>query len=294
MTPRAIDLHTHTTCSDGTDTPTALITKAADAGLIALALTDHDTTAGWDEAAQAVGALDVDFTLVVGTEFSCVYVDPDGRRTGLHLLGYLFDREHVVLRAERARLRESRTGRAREMVDKLSAAGHGVDWERVSELAGGGSIGRPHIAHALVESGSAASFEEAFHGLIAKGSPFHVPKQDLEVLQALDLIRAAGGVPVIAHVLARTRGPVLSLEQIEHLIAAGLAGIEVDHPNHAPDDRALLRDLVDRHDLIATGSSDYHGDRKTTSLGCESTPPEMFGRLIESASGGEPIRSPGR
>lgn len=294
MSRHAIDLHTHTMCSDGTDTPTTLITKAADAGLRALALTDHDTTLGWDEAAQAVDALDVDFTLLLGTEFSCVYVDPDGRRTGLHLLGYLFDRGHDVLKAERARLRESRTGRARAMVDKLAAAGHGVEWERVNELARGGTIGRPHIAHALVESGSAGSFEEAFHGLIAKGSPFHVPKQDLDVFQALDLIRSAGGVPVVAHVLARTRGPVLTIEQIERLIGAGLAGIEVDHPNHVPEDRATLRELVDSHDLIATGSSDYHGDRKTTTLGCESTSEDMLERLVASASGGEPIRSPGR
>jgi len=289
-----IDLHTHTTRSDGTDSPQELVSLALGAGVTVLGLTDHDTTVGWDEIAHAVALTNAPLTVIPGTEFSCFYADENGRRIGLHLLGYLFDRDHVRLKEERARLRESRTGRARLIVERLSDAGHDVEWEEIEKLAAGGTIGRPHIVHALVESGSATSFEDAFHGLIAKGSPYHVPKQDLDVFEAIELIRAAGGVSVVAHVLARTRGPVLSLDQITRLIDAGMNGIEVDHTDHAFEDRALLRELVRERGLIATGSSDYHGARKTSRLGCETTTPEMLERLVTSASGGEPIRAPGR
>jgi predicted metal-dependent phosphoesterase TrpH len=136
--------------------------------------------------------------------------------------------------------------------------------------------------------------QEAFVGLIAKGSPFHVTKQDLDVFTAIDLISAAGGVSVVAHVLARLRGPVLTDADITELLEQGLDGIEVDHIDHADADRAILRRFVEAYDVIATGSSDYHGDRKPNGLGCETTSPEMYARLVARASGAEPIHSPVR
>jgi len=285
----SIDLHTHTNASDGTDSPSGLIGNAVAAGLSAIALTDHDTTAGWDEAAATVQSMSAPFTLIGGAEFSCVYTAQDGHTTTLHLLGYLFDREHPELKSERERLRASRLGRAEAMVDRLAADGYPVSWPQVVTIANGGSVGRPHIAQALVDAGVVASVDEAFAGLIRKGSPYHMGKQDLDVIRAIDLIRAAGGVSVVAHVFARLRGPVLDEPAVEALIEAGLNGIEVDHVDHAPADRTRLREITAAHDLLATGSSDYHGARKGVPLGACTTSPEMLERIVVQAAGAVPI-----
>jgi predicted metal-dependent phosphoesterase TrpH len=289
-----IDLHTHSTASDGTDSPAELIGHAVAAGLNTLAITDHDTTGGWELAAEAVHSLDVPFRLVRGTEFSCAYFDPDGRRTGLHLLGYLFDPAAEELKAERARLRDNRLGRGEKIVQNLAAAGYPITWQRVVEIADGGSVGRPHMGRALVEANVVDSVDDAFANLLSSSSPYYVPKQDMEVHDAIGLIRRAGGVPVIAHAWARTRGKVLQSHALAELVDAGLLGIEVDHPDHSAEDRGKLRALAAELGVLATGSSDYHGANKTVRLGAETTSPESLERLLSSATGVELISSPAR
>lgn len=286
-----IDLHTHSTASDGTDSPSDLIAAAVAAGLTTLAITDHDTTGGWAEASASVAALDSPFTLVRGTEFSCAHFAADGRRTGLHLLGYLYDPMAEELRAERARLRDNRLGRGEQIVENLAAAGYPITWARVAELAGGGSVGRPHIGQALVESRVVESVNDAFADLLSSSSPYYVPKQDMAILDAIRLIRSAGGVPVIAHPWARTRGRVLSEETLVELVEAGLMGFEVDHCDHVPEDRTRLRALATELDILATGSSDYHGSNKSVRLGANTTAPAVLERLISVATGAELIHS---
>jgi predicted metal-dependent phosphoesterase TrpH len=228
--------------------------------------------------------------LLRGAELSCVAEAAPGRvRTTLHLLAYLFDPLDATFVAERRRLRESRLERGRGIVDRMAADGLPVSWARVRELAGGGAVGRPHIARALVGAGVVASVDEAFRRLLHPSSPYYVPKADLEVLTAVRMVRAAGGVPVFAHPLARRRGRVVPDEVIAEMAAAGLAGLEADHPDHDPADRAHLRALAADLGLFVTGSSDYHGSNKTVTLGQESTAPEAYERLVSTATGLEPL-----
>jgi len=281
-----IDLHAHSSASDGTDSPDQLVRKARAAGLDVVAITDHDTTRGW---AQAADALPEGLTLIRGAELSCVHrpVLPDGspgRRTSLHMLAYLFDPESEAFVAERLRLREDRRSRGRRIVDRMVDAGLPVTWERVSELAGDGAVGRPHIARVLVENGVVSSVDEAFDRYLRDDSRYHVPKADADVFDAIALIRAAGGVAVFAHPFARRRGRVVDEEAIIALAAAGLGGIEVDHPDHGAEDRARLRGLAADLGLIVTGSSDYHGTNKTIALGAETTAPEQYGALVAAAT----------
>src|SRR4051812_20039195 len=286
-----IDLHAHTTASDGSDTPTELVGNAVAAGLHTLAITDHDTTGGWQEAAAAVTRLDVPFTLIRGTEFSCIYDDGD-ERISLHLLGYLFDPEAEALKAERARLRESRLGRGEAIVDALAAAGYPISWQQVIDIAGGGAVGRPHIGQALVQAGVVDSVTDAFAHLLSSSSPYYVPKLEMPVDVAITLIRQAGGVPVIAHPWARRRGQILDEAALRSLVEPGLLGIEVDHLDHAPDDRARLAELADELGLLSTGSSDYHGTRKKVGLGSDTTSPDSLDRLLSLATGIDLVRSP--
>jgi len=286
-----IDLHTHTRASDGTDTPAELISAAARRGIRALAVTDHDTTAGWDEAATAVRALLTPFTLVRGAEFSCVHQTPDGQRISLHLLGYLFDPDSEALRTQRIRLRESRLSRGAAIVDNLVEAGYPISWPQVLDIARGGSVGRPHIGQALIDAGVVSSVSEAFAQMLSSSSPYYVPKQDMPVMTAIELIRQAGGVPVIAHPWARRRGKVVDEQALAAMIDEGMLGLEVDHPDHDRPDRERLRELAARWGVLCTGSSDYHGANKAAALGDESTSQEDFERLLSSASGIEAIRS---
>jgi 3',5'-nucleoside bisphosphate phosphatase len=286
-----IDLHCHSTASDGTDTPTELVHNAVAAGVSAMAITDHDTTGGWAEASAAVQALDTGFTLVPGTEFSCVHVGPDGQRISLHLLGYLFDPDSAGLRAERARLRQSRLGRGEAIVDNLVAAGYPISWQQVTEFADGGAVGRPHIGQALQQAGVVSSINEAFAELLSDDSPYYVRKEDSPVRTAIELIRQAGGVAVIAHPWARSRGAILDEPALASLVDAGMAGIEVDHVDHAPADRARLRELATELDVFTTGSSDYHGTHKAVRLGAETTDPQVLQRIFHLGTGSQPVYS---
>ena len=285
-----IDLHAHTTASDGSDTPAELIRNAAAAGVRTLAITDHDTTGGWAEAVATVQQLDVPFTLVRGTEFSCSYAS-DGTRISLHLLGYLFDPDAEALKAERARMRESRLGRGKAIVDALVAAGYPISWQQVVDIAGGGAVGRPHIGQALLQAGVVDSVTDAFAHLLSSSSPYYVPKREMPVQLAIELIRQAGGVPVIAHPWARKRGRILDEAALRSLVEPGLLGIEVDHPDHSAADRARLAELSAELGLLSTGSSDYHGTRKAVRLGAETTSPQSLQRLLSQASGIGVIRS---
>ena len=280
-----IDLHSHTTASDGTDTPRELIANAVAAGVTTLAITDPDTTGGWSEAAEAVQASTAGFTLIRGTEFSARYDSPDAGRINLHLLGYLYDPEAAGLKAERLALRESRLHRGEAMVDALAADGYPISWQQVFDIAGGGSVGRPHIAQALQQAGVVASTDEAFASLLSDSGPYHVAKQDLPVMRAITLIRDAGGVPVIAHPWARRRGHIVDETALRAMVDAGMLGIEVDHVDHAPADRQRLAEVAAELGVFTTGSSDYHGTHKTVRLGAEQTRPESLDRLTEQASG---------
>ncbi|HEV7194211.1 MAG TPA: PHP domain-containing protein [Jatrophihabitantaceae bacterium] len=281
-----IDLHTHSTASDGTDSPAELVRAAHRAGLDVMAITDHDTTAGWD---AALAERPSTMTVVPGAEFSCVHHTPSGRRISLHLLGYLFDPEADELRRERMRLRESRERRAGLIVEHLQAAGYPITWAQVAAIAEGGSVGRPHIARALVAAGAARDVPSAFVELLSSRHPYYVAKQDTPVLDAIRLIRAAGGVAVFAHPLARRRGPVVDDDVVAAMTEAGLAGMEVDHPDHDEFDRAHGARLARELDLIPLGSSDYHGTNKTVRLGECVTDPRAYERLVDIGTARRPV-----
>ncbi|MEU5904242.1 PHP domain-containing protein [Micromonospora sp. NPDC047467] len=270
-----IDLHTHSTASDGTLTPAELVRAAADAGLDVLAITDHDTTAGW---APALRALPPGLRLVRGAELSCRWsgVRPE---VPLHLLAYLFDPDHPELVAELTRVRAAREERGERIVALLRADGIDVSWPEILSGAAGGTVGRPHIAQALIRAGLVGSTREAF-GPDWLGERYRLPKEDIDVFRAIRLVRAAGGVPVFAHPRATRRGRVVPDELIAELAAAGLAGLEADHEDHSPAERAHVRALAADLDLFVTGSSDFHGTHKTVQLGAFSTGVEAYERIV--------------
>jgi predicted metal-dependent phosphoesterase TrpH len=281
-----IDLHTHSTASDGTDSPTELVAAAHAADVDVLAITDHDTTGGWAAAAEA---LPQGMQLVRGAEFSCVSpTGRDERPVSVHLLGYLFDPTHEAIVAEQSRLREERVTRLERITQRMADDGYPVDVESVFALVPDGtSAGRPHLARALVAAGVVDSVNEAFAKLLHNSSRYYVPKADTPVERAIAMVRAAGGVAVFAHALARRRGRVVEPSVIADLAAVGLAGVEVDHPDHDPADRELLRDLAKEHDLIVTGSSDYHGTNKSTPVAAETTAADALEELVARTSGVE-------
>ena len=277
-----IDLHTHSTASDGTDSPAELVRNAHAAGIDVVALTDHDTVSGH---AEALAALPAGLTLVTGTEFSCRL---DG--VSLHMLGYLFDPDEPELARERELVRDDRIPRARGMVAKLRELGVPVTWERVAEIAGDGAVGRPHIATALVEAGVVPTVSDAFTiEWLANDGRAYVEKHELDPFDALRLIKGAGGVAVFAHPLAAKRGQTVPESAIAELAAAGLDGIEADHMDHEPAVRTRLHGLAADLGLLATGSSDYHGSRKTCVLGEHTTDPEVYAEIAARGSGAAPV-----
>ncbi|MGZ4656546.1 MAG: PHP domain-containing protein [Blastococcus sp.] len=283
-----IDLHTHSSVSDGTESPATLMATARAAGLDVVALTDHDTTAGWDLAAAARPA---GLTVIPGMEMSCRWFPTDGRRpVSVHLLAYLFDPAHRGLAAERIRLRDERVSRAERIVAALVADGHPLSWEEILEAREGGVVGRPHVARALVDAGAVESVDHAFATLLHPSSPYYVAKADTDVLKGIALVRAAGGVPVFAHGLATKRGRVVGDEAIAAMAGAGLLGLEVDHPDHRDDERAHLRGVAADLGLFTTGSSDYHGMNKETTIGACLTAPDQLEHLLAAGTGAAPYR----
>jgi 3',5'-nucleoside bisphosphate phosphatase len=274
-----IDLHSHSVYSDGTFTPSELITLAADRGLDAVALTDHDTTAGLAEAQAAAMVAGVE--LVPGVEFSTVR-----QGDGVHVLAYFMDAEHPEFEAELRRLQDDRFDRGERMVAKLQELGYPITFERVREIAKGGNIIRPHVAQALVEAGVVPTIKEAFSDeLIGSGGRAYVEKHALHPLQAVELIHRAGGVCVLAHPGTWREASPVPIEVIEELVETGLDGIEASHPEHTPEMELAYVEMAERWGLIWTGSSDCHGTRyDPVRLGSRSTNPEQFERLKARAS----------
>ncbi|MCE7008419.1 PHP domain-containing protein [Kibdelosporangium philippinense] len=278
-----IDLHTHSSVSDGTDTPTELVTKASAAGLSAIALTDHDTTAGWDEAEAA---LPDGLSLVRGAELSCTSPNGRGGTATVHLLAYLFDPTAPAIVAEQSRLRAERRARLYKMAQRMAEDGYPVDPDALmASLPADSPAGRPHLAMALVQAGVVSSVDEAFGVFLNSRGRFHVGRRDTPVHTAIQMIADAGGVTVLAHAFAHHRGPTVTADVIKEMAAAGLTGLEVDHPDHDASVRAELGELAVDLRLIRTGSSDYHGTNKTIRIGQESTSPEAFDELVSRASG---------
>ncbi|QKW21437.1 PHP domain-containing protein [Kitasatospora sp. NA04385] len=278
-----IDLHAHSNASDGTDSPAELVANAVAAGLDVVALTDHDTVSGYGEAAAAVAGTGL--VLVPGAELSC---QVDG--ISLHLLAYLFDPAEPAFAAERELVRTDRFRRGRAIVERCRELGAPISWEQVERIAGDGSVGRPHIASALVEAGVVGSVSDAFTAeWLANGGRADVRKHETDPVAAVRLVRAAGGVPVFAHPGAVKRGRTVSDAVIADLAAAGLGGLEVDHVDHDEETRGRLRGLAADLGLFTTGSSDYHGSRKTVRLGEHTTDPAAYERLLAQATGAAPI-----
>lgn len=264
-----IDLHTHSNASDGTDTPAQVMADAARAGLDVVALTDHDTTAGWDEAARS--AAEVGITLVRGTEIST-----RSRAISVHMLSYLHDPTDADLAERNEVARTAREQRARTMVELL-AHDYPLTWaDVVAQTVPGTVIGRPHVADALVAGGFVADRSAAFANVLTADSRYYVPHLAPNTLDVVRTILAAGGVPVFAHPGADQRGRVVPDETIAELAAAGLAGLEVAHRDNSPQQRERLTQLAKELGLFTTGSSDYHGSGKPNRLGENVTAPEVF------------------
>jgi len=274
-----IDLHTRSTASDGTDPPAEVMRRAAEAGLDVVALTDHDTLAGLGEARAA---LPPGLALLPGMELSCRL---DGR--SVHMLAYRVDPANAELAAERAAIVEARVGRARRMVEELRALGVDITWPQVEALAGGGVVGRPHIARAMVAAGAIASPDQAFTPeWIGAGGRAYVSRYALDPVAAIGLIRAAGGAAVLAHPGAVSRSEKLSDQTIARLAAAGMAGLEVAHPDQDHAERHRLAALAASLDLVPTGGSDDHGSLTGHRIGCETTSAEAYQRLLSRMPGG--------
>jgi 3',5'-nucleoside bisphosphate phosphatase len=249
-----VDLHTHTNRSDGTFAPSELVLRAAALGLDVVAVTDHDTTGGLDEATETGRRVDVE--VVPGVEFSAEH-----EGVSVHVLAYWMDVGDGEFQAELSRLRDDRFRRGELMVEKLQALGFPISFARVREIAGGGNIVRPHVAQAMVEAGIVPDEEEAFERWIADGRPAHVPKHALEPLDAVDLIGRAGGVCVLAHPGMWGDQTEVPNELISAMASRGMVGLEVDHPDHTPEQRERYRAMATSLGLVPTGGSDCHGVR---------------------------------
>ncbi|GAA4266960.1 PHP domain-containing protein [Frondihabitans peucedani] len=282
MTSGPIDLHTHSSVSDGTETPGELVRAAAGLGLSAVALTDHDSTAGWQEAREAV--LGTGMTLVPGMELST--------RVGVysvHMLGYLFDPADEALVTTTDRLRHDRSVRAERMVERIGVD-YDLTWDDVlAQATVGATLGRPHIADALVAKGYAVDRSAAFAGILHWRSGYYEPHEAPSPLTGVQLIRAAGGVPVLAHPATRGRETNLPRTHLLELVEAGLGGVEVNHRENTEGGKETLLALAAQYDLIVTGSSDYHGEGKPNRLAENSTAPDQLERIVAQATGSEPV-----
>lgn len=267
-----IDLHTHSLVSDGTESPSEVIRAAQSAQLDVVALTDHDSMAGLEEAAETAAAIGINF--VPGIEVSCTH-----HGISIHLLAYWPDPSHPDIVAMLAKTRAARIDRAREMV-ALIGADYPITWETLLEHAGDAeTLGRPHIADALVAAGAFATRDDAFARVLAGNSAYYVPHYAPPVLDAIRTFRATGAVPVFAHPGADQRGRVVSTDVIKAMAGAGLVGLEVEHRDHSEVQRGRLARIAERLDLVHTGASDYHGTGKLNRLGENVTSPAALAAL---------------
>ena len=273
-----IDLHTHTTCSDGTDTPFSLVKKALAAGVTTLAITDHDSTAGWNEA---MSAIQPQIELVLGAEISCLTLDG----ISVHMLGLLFDGEDQAIQQLLADSRDTRIPRMRKMVELLHADGVQISLDDVYKaMPDGATVGRPHLADALVANGVVASRDEAFLDLLNNGSKYYVTHAAPTPIDAIKAIRSAGGVAVIAHPFASRRGQILDASSFADLVDAGLNGIEVHHRDQSAEEQASLSAIARELNLVITGASDYHGTGKLNGLAENVTDKTEWLRLESEAN----------
>ncbi|MBA2531810.1 MAG: PHP domain-containing protein [Nocardioidaceae bacterium] len=269
-----IDLHTHSSRSDGTDNPQELVRRARAAAIDVVALTDHDTTAGWDEAQAAAG--DGGITLVLGLEISCRFA-----ATGVHLLAYEPDPSYPALDAELERVLAGRNARLPTTLHRLRGLNIDISVADVRAVsADAAATGRPHVADALVRLGAVRDRDEAFDRYLSPGRPAYVDRYGADLVTMIGLVRDAGGVSVVAHPWGRSSRRVLTEAAFEQLRDAGLAGIEVDHNDHSARDRAELAAIADELGLLRTGASDYHGVGKLGHpLGCNRTAPQQYEAL---------------
>lgn len=276
------DLHLHSSVSDGTDTPAELVRAVAAAGVTTFALTDHDTTDGWAEAAAASRAHGL--RMIPGIEFST-----RTRHFSVHLLGYLIDPSSPALTAELEQIRESRRTRASRIVERI-AADYELHWDDVlANASDGATIGRPHIADALVAKGHAADRGAAFDTILHPRFGYVEPHYAPDTVDAVRIVRAAGGVPVLAHPGTRGDGQVIPRERLAQLVEAGLFGLEIDHPENREAAKAELRVLASEFGLAITGSSDYHGTGKVNRIAECHTAPEVVDEIIAQGTGTVPI-----
>jgi predicted metal-dependent phosphoesterase TrpH len=268
-----IDLHVHSAASDGTEPPAQVVASALAAGVDVFALTDHDTTAGWDAASAA--ARGTATRVVPGAEISCA-----AGTISVHLLAYGFDPQDGPLRAAMTATRADRDGRARRILAAL-AQDYPLTWDDVAaQVPPGATVGRPHIADALVAAGIVADRDAAFAGLLARDGGYYRAYRAPDVLETVRLVAGAGGVSVLAHGRAGRRGEVIGDDVIAAMAAAGMAGLEVDHRDHDEAQRAHLRGLAGELGLLVTGGSDYHGTGKQNRIGEHGTAPDVFEALI--------------
>ncbi len=273
-----IDLHTHTTASDGTDSPFALVKKALATGVTILGITDHDSTAGW---AEAITALQPQIQLVLGAEISCLTTDG----ISVHMLGLLFDGEDGQIQQMLSDSRDTRLPRMRKMVALLQADGFDISLEDVYQAAPDqATIGRPHLADALVAKKIVATRDEAFADLLHNESKYYVTHAAPTPADAIATIKSAGGVAVIAHPFASRRGQILTADLFQDLVAAGLDGIEVHHRDQNAAEQQVLTEIARELHLVTTGASDYHGTGKLNSMAENTTHPAQWEALEARAS----------
>lgn len=273
-----IDLHTHTTASDGTDSPFALVKKALATGVTTLGITDHDSTAGWEEA---ITALQPQIQLALGAEVSCLTADG----ISVHMLGLLFDGEDEQLQQMLSDCRDTRLPRMRKMVALLQADGFDISLEDVYQAAPDqATIGRPHLADALVAKKIVATRDEAFADLLHNESKYYVTHAAPTPADAIATIKRAGGVAVIAHPFASRRGQILTADTFQDLVVAGLDGMEVHHRDQNAAEQQVLTEIARELHLVTTGASDYHGTGKLNAMAENTTHPAQWEALEARAS----------
>jgi 3',5'-nucleoside bisphosphate phosphatase len=281
MSASPIDLHTHSSVSDGTQTPAQLIAAAVDAGIGTIALTDHDATTGWREAFDAASGTGL--TVIPGMELSTNFGP-----ASVHILAYLFDPDDRAIVEETARIRSGRIHRAERIVERISGD-YALTWDDVlAQSSDGGTIGRPHIADALVARGHVANRSEAFESILHWRSGYYEKYYAPSPTRGVEMIVAAGGVAVLAHPATHGRAPMMSESNVRELVNAGLFGLEVYHRDNTEAGKVRLLQLAERFGLAITGASDFHGGGKPNQLGENTTSPEVLAAIVAAGTGSSP------